>query len=162
MASHALWTFQRGPQPGISSIPPHPRCQQALPGERRGTRLATRKQVTHPSGTLLPHSTACPPASASPPRTRGAGQGRARILAAEGRGGGRCEAAEWKRRAARMGPGAAAGGGCRRYRWHGAGPGRTQTLGTFLPDGTITHWSCLPGRPHHEWKRSHKILLSLE
>lgn len=46
--------------------------------------------------------------------------------------------------------------------WHGAGPGRSQTLGTFLPDGTITHWSCLPVRPHHEWNRSHKILLSLE
>lgn len=96
----------------LTSAPP----MMPTASPRRQKKLATGNQAAHPSGRLLPHNTAHPPTSASPPRTRGAGQARTWILADEGRHEGRCEADEWKRRAARMWPGAADGGGCRRYR----------------------------------------------
>lgn len=83
---------------------------------RRQKRHQADCKAAHPSERLLPPNTACPPASASPPRTREAGQARTWVLADEGRDEGRCEADEWKRRAARMWPGAADGGGCWRYR----------------------------------------------
>lgn len=76
--------------------------------------------MAQPSGRLLPRNTARLSASASPPRTREAGQARTWILADERRDEGRREADEWKRRAARMWPGVAADGIAATC-WHGAG-----------------------------------------
>ncbi|RMC10908.1 hypothetical protein DUI87_12621 [Hirundo rustica rustica] len=105
-----------------------------LPGDRRGTRLTVKNQAAHPSGRLLRHDIACPPASASPPKpakqgkpglgswlTRGEMKGDVKLMS----GKGELRGCGWARLTGVAADGIAAT--C----WHGAGARPESNIGNI-------------------------------